>query len=415
MGCLPSCSTRTRTSRVTRRALVAGLAVLGSCAFSWAETSPLSIHSEGFGLEQSPQATREKAMGEAGMASITKQGISIANSSRTAFHEKTSFTATADGDIDYLQDEETSNRTATFLIPSIGLNFSLRKYGHLGLYYHQRFHRNFSYTPLNSSGKEVVETFSSEGGLYEAAITYAYSPIPSLALGVGYHYYMGRERLIEKADFTGDPADSILFNSENLTGDTLFTRSQGGTPSLSMTLRRPTFSLALAGALGFTLDQKVNRSITQLVSNQKWEDSKDLPWSVSAGGAFKPVSNQTLVADFAWESWEEDSSGLVNPAFKAAFGYEFQGRGGPYEPYLRKLAYRAGLGFERLYLEETKLYFLTVGSGLPLGRRGSLLDFAIKYGHRGSIKNNLWSEDFLKLSVSLTGVGMWGQPVRKRR
>jgi long-chain fatty acid transport protein len=163
------------------------------------------------------------------------------------------------------------------------------------------------------------------------------------------------------------------------------------------------------------LDQNGRRSITNLISDQKWTGEKDLPWTLSGGTAVKASPSQTVVADFIWEGWEEDASGLINPAWRAGLGYEYQGRGGLYEPYHRKLAYRGGLGMERLYLDETDLYFLTAGAGLPLGRRGALLDFAIKYGHRGSVKNNLWSEDFIKLSVSLTGVGNWGQSVRKRK
>lgn len=379
-----------------------------------AETSPLSFHEEGFGIALSPHGGRERAMGEAGMASITKQGLSIANPSRTAWHDKTSFTVTADGDVDYLRDDVTSNRSATFLIPAIGLNFSLRKFGHLAFYYRQAYHRNYSFTPLSPLSPDAVQSFSAEGGLYEASVTYALAPIPSLAVGLGYHYHLGRERLIEPARFSGDTANEDTFNGEDME-DTLSTRSQGGHPSLSATFRRPNFSIALNGVLGSTLDLNGRRSITRLISNQKWEGEKDLPWSLAGGLAVKAGSNQTMVADFAWEAWESDTSGILNPGFRAGVGYEYQGRAGMYEPYLRKLAYRGGLGFERLYLEETDLYFLTLGSGMPLGRRGSLLDFAIKYGHRGSLKNNLWSEDFIKLSISLTGVGNWGQPVRKRK
>lgn len=402
-------------SRSRRLLFPASLAALLGAVESRAEFSPLSVHADGFGIEQSPNASREKAMGEAGMASITKQGLSIANPSKSAFHDKTSFTATADGDIDYLQDDETSNRMATFLIPNISLNFSLRKYGHLALYYRQRFHRNFSYTPVDPSRDDVVETVPSEGGLYEVAVTYALSPIPSLAVGVGLHYFMSRERWIEKAEFTGNPANTDLYNGENLSGDTVSSNSQGGLPSLSLTYRRPKFSLALAGSLGATLEQEITRSITNLVSDQESQAEKELPWTLSAGAAYKLATNQTVVADFYWEAWEEEASGLLNPSFRTGLGYEFVGRGGPYEPYLRKLAYRGGLGYERMYLEETNLYFLTMGTGLPLGRRGSWLDLAIKYGHRSAAKNNLWSEDYVKLSVSLTGVGNWGQPVRKRR
>lgn len=396
--------------------LPAALALLLACAGApRAEYSPLSIHQEGFGIGVSPHGVREKGMGEAGMASIVGQGLSIANPSRAAYHDKTSFAAIVDGDVDWLRDDLTSNRFATFLIPAVGLDFNLRKYGHLGFFYRQRFHRNFSFTPLSPARADAVQTFSSEGGLYEAAAFYAIAPVPSFAVALGYHYFMGRERLIESASFTGDPGSGDLYEGRDLTGDTVFTRSQGGRPSLSVTFRRPTFSLALMGTMGVTLDQRISRSVTQLLSDRNRKTGQELPWSVSAGAAYKAGPRQTWVADFTWEGWEEDGSGLLNPAYSLGLGYEFQGRGGPYEPYLRKLAYRGGLGMERLYLEETDLYFLTAGLGMPLGRRGSLLDFAIKYGHRGSAKNNLWSEDYVKLSISLTGVGNWGQPVRKRR
>ena len=40
------------------------------------------------------------------MASITKQGLSIPNPSRTGFHDKTSFTATFDSDIDIFDERD---------------------------------------------------------------------------------------------------------------------------------------------------------------------------------------------------------------------------------------------------------------------------------------------------------------------
>jgi long-chain fatty acid transport protein len=79
------------------------------------------------------------------------------------------------------------------------------------------------------------------------------------------------------------------------------------------------------------------------------------------------------------------------------------------------MAFRGGLGYAKEYLDETDLYYLTLGTGLPLGRRGNMLDISLKYGHRGGLENNLWTEDFLKVSATLTGVSVWGQPIRKRR
>lgn len=401
-----------RTRSVT---LLTAFACIASCLPSFAETSPLSIHAAGYGLQVNNHNAREKAMGEAGMASVNKLGPSIPNPSRTAFNEKTSFSATFDSDLDWLQDADHSNRTTTFLIPDIALNFQTRWPVNFGLYYRQRFHRNFSYTPQEQTTDGVVQSFTTEGGIYELATTLAYAPKPWIAVALGYNFMIGRERNLEIATFNENANDSDLYNGSNLKGDTLSVRSTGAYPSMSMTVRQKKWSLAAAATLETSLDRTLTRSVTGLSSEEKRTDTRDLPWTLQMGGAYKPAPNQTLAADFAWEAWDDAVSPLLNPAFKIGGGYELQGAGGPYEAYYSKVAWRGGFGFERLYLDETDLYYATLGAGLPLGRRGNLLDVAFKYGHRGDLENNLWTEDFIKVSVTLTGVSVWGQPIRKRR
>lgn len=379
-----------------------------------AETSPLSIHQEGYGIGVSGYNARERAMGEAGMASVNRQGPSIPNPSRTAFNDKTSFSATFDSDVDWLQDNSNSNRTTSFVIPDIALNFQTRYPVNFGLYYRQRFHRNFSFTPLVPDDRNAVQTFKTEGGIYELASTLAYAPKPFIALALGYHFLLGRDRIINGAGFSQNSNDIDLANAEDLKGDTVSIRSSGAYPSVSATFRQKTFAVGVMGTLGATLERTKTRSVTGMLSSVQSTDERELPWTLQVGGSYKPRPNQALAADFVLESWDDADSPILNQAFRLGAGYEYQGAGGPYESYYRKIAYRGGLGFERLYLDETDLYYLTFGGGLPLGRRGNVLDFAIKYGHRGSLENNLWTEDFLKLSVTLTGVSVWGQPVRKR-
>lgn len=412
MGCYSFLTSR----RFPARAAVLWIPALAlSASLAHGETSPLSIHPEGFGVEVSGYNTRERAMGEAGMASVNRIGPSLNNASRTAFNEKTSFSATFDTDVDWLQDDATSNRSTSFLIPDIALNFQTRWPVNVGLFYRQRFARNFSFTPAVPADPDAVQSFTTEGGIYELGGTLAYAPTPYLALSLGYHFLIGRERSIASTVFSQNSSNPDLFNGQNLTGDTLSTRSNGAYPSASVTFRKKTFSLAAAGTMATTLDRILTRSITNLASDEKSTDTRDMPWTVQVGAAYKPKQNQTLALDYAYEAWDNAYSSLLNPAFHLGAGYEFQGNGSPYEPYFRKVAYRGGLGYERVYLGETDLYFVTLGTGLPLGRRGNLLDVALKYGHRGSLENSLWTEDFFKVSVTLTGVSVWGQPVRKRR
>jgi len=382
---------------------------------AYAETSPLSALPQGYGVEVSGQNARENAMGEAGMASVNKQGPNFANPSRTAWNDKTSFSATFASDLDWIQDPETSNRTTSFIIPDIALNFQTRMPLNVGVFYRQRFQRDFSFTPADQVTPNVVQSLSAEGGLYELGGTVAYAPAQWLALSLGYNFIIGRERFIESAEFDKNPANDTLFNSENLKGDTLSIRSTGGYPTASLTIRQKSWSLGVSASLPADLNRTRTRTVTGLLSDEQGDETRTLPFMLQAGVAYKPTIRQTLALDAGWEAWGNDSTGTVNPAFRVGGGYEYQGTGTTYEAYYTKMAFRGGLGYEKQYLGETNLYYLTLGTGLPLGRRGNMVDIALKYGHRSGVENNLWTEDFLKVSATLTGVSVWGQPVRKRR
>ena len=56
-----------------------------------------------------------------------------------------------------------------------------------------------------------MQTFRTEGGIYELASTLAYAPKPYLALALGYHFLFGRDRTInERGLFAKTPRISIL-------------------------------------------------------------------------------------------------------------------------------------------------------------------------------------------------------------
>jgi hypothetical protein len=39
----------------------------------------------------------------------------------------------------------------------------------------------------------------------------------------------------------------------------------------------------------------------------------------------------------------------------------------------------------------------------------------LKYGHRSFSGDTFFAEDYVKISASVVGVAIWGQPARKRR
>jgi hypothetical protein len=383
------------------------LAVLATAAT--AEFSPLSVHPEGFGMPLAQMGSRERAMGEGGMAAVNNKGFFLPNLSRSAFHDKTVFIASLENDVDWLRDDASSARMSTGAFPTLATLIHSKKLGTFGAYYQQRFMRNFEVN-VPRDGNEPAAGHVFEGGVYVLGVSWAYAPLSWLALGVSQNLALGRDRFIHNVDFTGTGPDE----SENMADTSLETSSQGTYPALSLTVRLPK---NLDVGLSYTHSAELEVSRTRHTNNQGSNPLPDttmaLPKVFAAGVAWNMNRRQTAILDVFYEDWTE--GGARNPALQISAGYEFRGSDNPFDGLFKRTAWRAGAGYKTLYLQEVPELFATAGFGMPLGFRGHQLDFALKYGHRSFDGNTFFAEDYVKLSASVVGVSVWGQPVRKRR
>ncbi len=368
-----------------------------------ADFSPFSV--KGMGLENSNYSARELAMGYAGMASVPGVGPSILGGARLAYNNLTSFHALLKSEWVYLESPSTSNTMNANDVPQINLNFPAGWLGHLGLSYHQRFLRNFEYVSRNQNG--LSENLIFEAGNYEVLLQWARSITPAFSVGLDYHMLMGRDRKIIEADFED-------VNFADLEGDTVLTRRSGYYPSLSLMYRHKKFNVSLYGSIPGTVDEKTTRRIHRENSDIESNREFDLPLKVALGFNYKHSVSQNYVLDFSYSNWDDEVDADANASWNLGFGYEYQGQGGRYASYYKNMSYRAGLGMERLYVLEANEYRLTGGLGFPLGSRGSVMDFALVLGQRGSLDKHDVREGFVKFYLSLTGTGLWGKTSRRR-
>jgi len=401
---------RTPGFRVRNRvAGAAALLVTLSTAPAHAEFSPLSFHPEGHGMPTAMMGSRERALGEGGLAAITGRGFYLPNVSRSAFHDRTVFIATLEQDVDWLRDDASSTRQATGAFPTLGTLIKTRNFGTFGAYYQQSHLRRFEvYMPQDDNRPEA--SYVAEGGLYVLGVSWAYSPLSWLAVGVSQNLALGRSRFIRPIDFTGIAPPE----AENLIDTTLETSTQGSYPSVSLTLRLPgNVDLAASYTHSATMDIERRQRTSTLGSDPLPDTTGQLPKIIGLGAAWHAAPRQTLTVDGFYESWS--GGGYLNPAWQVSAGYEFRGSASPFDDLFERTAWRAGAGYKVHYLREVPELFATAGFGMPLGPRGHQLDFAVKYGHRRFDGNTLFTEDYVKLSASVVGVSVWGQPVRKRR
>jgi long-chain fatty acid transport protein len=369
--------------------------------------SPFSI--QAMGLDIPPYNTRGIAMGNAGMASIEGYGASISNPSKTAFNRKTTFQAIFESDLNYLEDNETSNTMSSTGIPFVGFNFQAGKFGHLGFIYFQRFEKKFSYTPLTSSSPYIKRLY--QGGIFEIVTTYARSLGRNHSIGLSYHFLWGQERSIESVDFTSSNQSQF----QDLIGDTTEVRWPGSYPAFSYTGRYQRFNIAFRASVPLGYQRQAVKKIYAVETESNTVQDFTLPMALSAGVSYKKSDNEEFVADFSTSDWDQSlEPGSINRAFHFGLGYEYSGTGGQYDSYYKKLKLRGGTGYERLYVREVDVYKLAIGAGVPLGTRGSLLDVAVEYGHRGDKQVHAIQEDYVKLSIGLTGMGVWGRSSRRK-
>jgi hypothetical protein len=388
-------------------AIIAGC--LGALSLAHAEFSPLSTHTEGFGMPVSQMGARERGMGEGGLAAVSTKGFFLPNISRSAFYEKTAFLATLEGDVDLLQDRDYSSRIASGNFPTLATLFKTKRFGTFGAYYQQTHQRNFeAFQPMNGNFPE--QRYLAEGGMFVLGASWAYSPLPWLAFGFSENYVLGRNRYIQSADFSGIAPPE----AEDLEGDTLEVTHEGSYPSISATVRTRKVDFALSYTHSANLETNRNRYTSNVLSDSLPAGvPQNLPKIYAVGAAWKPDRRQTAALDLSYEDWKGD--GVINPAWQASLGYEFRGSDNPFDNLFERTAWRAGAGYKVLYLREVPEVFATLGAGMPLGPRGHVLDFSVKYGHRGYDGITFFTEDYVKLSASIVGVSVWGQPARKRR
>ncbi len=377
-----------------------------------AEYSPLSIDRDGVGLPVEEMGARERGMGDAGMAALSTQGYFLPNVSRAAFYTRTSFVATMESDLDWLQDDATSNRLTTLSVPTIATFIQAGNLGVLGLHYQEAYQRNFTVTTPSTSLDSVTKSYSAQGGVFLLGVSWAYSPIPLLAFGFTENLVLTRDRFIDAASFL-TPAPPLV--PENLAGDTTELRGTGSFPTFSTTLHTRWLDAAVSYSLGTTLHQSGSRTVTDMLADSlTGTTDRAWPFMFATGLAWRPSDNQTLAVDFYTEDWSGDSLSKLNQSYKVCLGYEHRGNPNPFEDYYKRMDYRAGFGQDRLYLENVPEFYGTMGVGLPLGPRGNLLDLSLKYAHRYYDGSTPFTEDYVQVTASVVGVGIWGRPARRR-
>ncbi len=157
--------------------------------------------------------------------------------------------------------------------------------------------------------------------------------------------------------------------------------------------------------------------------NFQSQDESSIEFPLTFGGGISYVKENSLEinADYYHQSWSNvnlpgGDDKFLTDLDKFALGAEWIPDRFSIRSYLNRIAYRAGLKYEKSYLmfgdQQINDFGISFGVGLPVARSNSTINISGELGRRGTKENNLVLENYAKLNLSVNLYDLWFQ---KRR
>lgn len=390
-------------------------------------------------MTESPDVVHQGLAG-AGEAMVDKVSYSTRAPARNAFNDKTAFSFGARLENTQLVSGSSSEAISDFSFGTIGLGTPIGFLGALSLSYQPMASRNVEFE--TERGKNQLT-----GSLQELVLSWSFR-VPfqrKLSLGVTWREALGIERTSLQWELSAEEREKINANSRVDLEQKI--QSSGGRPALSLFWLGRKVSLSAWWSNSFELERTLDRSVklvelmgiygysapvylddrpgaVSAEKIEKWEQS--MPWNGGAALSLRLTRTQSLHLDFHQESWSTvDGWRVVEPfgtphwlqlenARRISLGWAYEGSNRSFDSIWKRSKYRVGARWATLEMPGVEEAAGALGASHPLGRRGALIDWSIEAGRRYSNDGENADENFVALSLGLTGLGQWGQPSRRR-
>jgi hypothetical protein len=138
--------------------------------------------------------------------------------------------------------------------------------------------------------------------------------------------------------------------------------------------------------------------------------------TAGAGLSYVKLNQLEINADFYFQQWSQatffgEPNQFLTDRSIFALGAEYIPEKFSIRNYTSRIAYRAGVNYENSYLminnQQIKDLGISFGVGLPVYRSNSTINIAAQLGRRGSTKNSMVRENYLKLNLSANLYDLW--------
>lgn len=146
------------------------------------------------------------------------------------------------------------------------------------------------------------------------------------------------------------------------------------------------------------------------------KDKIQMPLSTGIGFSFVKLNKLEINADYYFQQWSKAT--FFGEPYHFLTDRSVISIGGEYIPdkfsirsYTSRIAYRGGLQYENSYLiignQQVNDFGISFGVGLPVYRSNSTVNVSAELGRRGSTKDNMVRENYMKLNLSVNLYDFW--------
>jgi hypothetical protein len=312
----------------------------------------------------------------------------------------------------YVSDAVEKNVLTSVRLHNFALFLPLGEGLGLGLDLRQQSDFNFKiYQETSVLDEAYTKSVTGSGGTNLVSLSVAKIFGSSLYLGLRWGHLFG-----QTTKSWGGVFDDPNYRSTSTTCKVENTGAQlGGGIALQIDRR---FAMGVIFTAAHDVEQKEERS-SSFSSAVIETRTLRYPITLGLGLAFRPNSKLTTELDVTATKWSDlkidgKPTSDFTDVFRVSAGCEFVPHLEKSASYISRIPLRLGYTLEPWHLKAAggkKIYahFLTVGIGLPFGRRGGRLDATLELGLRGDASSVGAEEKIVRGTLSLWGFEPWFQ------
>jgi hypothetical protein len=283
----------------------------------------------------------------------------------------------------------------------------------------------------NSSGAQVNNLFTGDGGLNRAYFSAGYELFKALSIGVTANFNFGtlesqRVQSVENVQFGTKDQRSSKVNGMDFNYALYYTPLIKDKYTLFVSARVNTQANLASensrelGSFLISSEQDIETIEVDLEAQGLKNTDIKIPTTTTLGIGFGEDRKWFLGAEYGFQklgTYSNDFLAVDNLVYQDASSYAFGGFFIPdhtsFDGYFKRVTYRAGLRYDKtgMLVNNTEInnFGITFGVGLPLGRSFSNLNLGFEVGKRGTTSADLIEESYLKINLGLSFNDLWFQ------